>query len=257
MSIRSRIAIKRDDGTYKSIYCHSSGNLSHNGVILNNNYQDPTKVNLLMSLGDISILERHVFPDTTKQHDFNNPQCDVTIAYHRDRGEELNFKTHNNLEDLIRCSTDLEHLYLFENNEWKYADTMRKDISNINFYSLKEKLIENNLYNDKTNEISEVDSLAKNLMDYAKDFDPYDFNDCYNSYEDAFNYAKKDLLNLERAKSFIEMLGMDIIYMASEKGLDSPEMEDLSNRAFKLIKQVSSYCFELEKTITKDKDMDM
>lgn len=108
-----------------------------------------------------------------------------------------------------------------------------------------------------TNEMSDVDSLAKKLVDYSRDFDPYEFNDSYNSYDDAFYYAKRDLLDTERAKSFIEMLGMDIIYLASEKGLSDPEMADLSNRAFNLINQVSSYCFELEKTKTKDEDMDM
>ena len=38
MSTRSRIAIKQNDGTYKSIYCHSDGYLEHNGYILYNYY---------------------------------------------------------------------------------------------------------------------------------------------------------------------------------------------------------------------------
>ena len=259
MSIRSRIAIKQVDGTYKSIYCHSNGNLKHNGAILNKEYQDPMKVNLLISLGDLSSLENYVFPDTSKQHDFNNPQCDVCVAYHRDRGEKMNFKVHTNLEELLKYSaeSDQEHLYLYEDQEWKYADILTKDYTKINIYTLKDKLIENNLYEENKYDISVVDSLAKNLTDYSRDFDTYDFNDCYDNYEDAFNHNKNDLLDTERAKSFIEMLGMDIIYLASEKRLSNPEMTDLSDRAFKLINQLSLYCEELEKNNAKDIDLNL
>lgn len=103
----------------------------------------------------------------------------------------------------------------------------------------------------------DIETLAKNLVDYSKEFDPYEFNDCFDSYEDAFNHTKKDLLYSERVKSMIEMLGMDIIDLASEKGLDDPEMSRLSNKAFKLINQLSIHCLELQKINQKDKDMDM
>ena len=123
MSTRSRIAIKQNDGTYKSIYCHSDGYLEHNGYILYNYYQDPIKVNLLISLGDLSSLGQYVYPDTSKKHDFNFPQKNVTVAYHRDRLEDLHFSVNTTLDELkeMVANSDQEYLYLFEDGKWKYA----------------------------------------------------------------------------------------------------------------------------------------
>lgn len=93
--------------------------------------------------------------------------------------------------------------------------------------------------------------LANSIMEYSRDFDTYEFNDCYQSFDEAVEYAKKDLQNVEQAKSFIEMLGNDIVYMATEKGLDDKDMIDLSNRAYELINLLSVYCKDLEKNIKK------
>lgn len=105
--------------------------------------------------------------------------------------------------------------------------------------------------------INSIDNLAHNLIKYAKDFDTYDFNDCYDSEEQAFEIMKKDLLNLDRTKTIIEMLGTDIIDLASEKDLSDPEMSSLTDNAYNLIKQLNAYCIELEKTKAKDKDLDI
>lgn len=103
----------------------------------------------------------------------------------------------------------------------------------------------------------EVNNLAIKLMDYSRDFDTYEFNDCYNSFGEAVDYAKRDLQNIDQAKSFIEMLGNDIVYMATEKGLDDKEMSSLSSRAFKLINELSVYCKMLEKENEKDDNFDI
>lgn len=259
MGTRSRIAIQQNDGTYKSIYCDSDSYLKHNGVILNNEYKDPMKINLLISLGDLSRLGEHVFPDTSKQHNFYNPQCDVCVAYHRDRGEEKKFEIHTNINELLKSSinTTLDYLYIYEDSTWKVAELDNKDYNKIQLNSLVEQLKKENLLNNNESQINVIDNLAWNLVKYAKDFDTYDFNDCYDSDEHAFNLIKKDLCNLERAKSFIDMLGCHITDLANETDLSDPEMSKITNSAFSLIKQVNAYCIELEKTIMKDEDLDM
>jgi len=85
MATRSRIAIENENGTVTSIYCHFDGYLSGVGKTLFEHY-DREKTEKLMELGDISVL---------------NESTESTIAYHRDRNEDLNFTTFPNVEDLF------------------------------------------------------------------------------------------------------------------------------------------------------------
>ena len=97
MATRSRIAIENQDGTVKSIYCHWDGYVSHNGRMLFNHY-DNEKLEKLIELGDISALG-----ESTKD----------TIAFHRDRREDLHNKTFENVEKLFEdgfCSGE-EFIY--------------------------------------------------------------------------------------------------------------------------------------------------
>ena len=120
MSCRSNIVMKQKDGIYKSIYCHNDSDLEHNGTMLYYHYSDPIKVELLTSLGDISLLEENVFPDTTKEHTFDNRQDFVTVAYHRDRGEQLRFEVYNSKEKLLDdfSKSNINYLYLFEEDRY-------------------------------------------------------------------------------------------------------------------------------------------
>jgi hypothetical protein len=85
MATRSRIAIENQDGTVDSIYCHWDGYLEGVGKTLFNHY-DREKLEKLLELGDLSSLEETL---------------EYTIAYHRDRGEDLHFKTFKDIEDLF------------------------------------------------------------------------------------------------------------------------------------------------------------
>jgi hypothetical protein len=85
MSTRSRIAIENQDGTVDSIYCHFDGYLSGVGKTLFNHY-DQEKLEKLLELGDISSLGESTID---------------TVAYCRDRGEDLHFKTFKDVEDLF------------------------------------------------------------------------------------------------------------------------------------------------------------
>jgi len=97
MTTRSRIAIENQDGTVTSIYCHWDGYLSGVGKTLFEHY-DREKTEKLMELGDISALDE---------------STESTIAYHRDRNEDLNFTTFPNVEDLFEngFGSVIEYVY--------------------------------------------------------------------------------------------------------------------------------------------------
>lgn len=90
MSTRSTIAIELADGSVKQVYCHSDGYLSYNGRVLFEHYSDPTKLERLIDLGDISMLgveigEKINFNDRLTYTD--NCQATQCRIYGRDRGE--------------------------------------------------------------------------------------------------------------------------------------------------------------------------
>lgn len=110
MSTRSRIGIQDENGTIRSIYCHFDGYPSGVGSILKEHYSNRQKLNMLINLGDISILEENV--STMDEHSFNNPKKGVTVAYHRDRGEPLN---------RARVDSSLETFYVSEKYGYVYT----------------------------------------------------------------------------------------------------------------------------------------
>ena len=128
MSTRSNISIKRKDGTYDKIYCHSDGYLEYNGRILDTFYKDEQKINNLINLGDISVLGFRVNPDPSIRHsfDYNERQEGVTVAYGRDRNEtNVDKKTYQNEQEYLDSFKDTwcEYVYLYDENneEWLYS----------------------------------------------------------------------------------------------------------------------------------------
>ena len=93
MSTRSKIAIRRKDGSFQGIYCHFDGYLNHTGEILDKFYDTTEKVEKLISLGNLAKLG------------FKPADC---FAYCRDGGEDLKFWTNEEqfnytyVEDLHR-----------------------------------------------------------------------------------------------------------------------------------------------------------
>ena len=97
MATRSRIAIENQDGKVKSIYCHWDGYLSGVGKTLFNHY-DKEKLEKLIELGDISSL---------------GESTEDTVAYARDRNEELNFKEFYDVEDLFDYGFEIGIGYIY------------------------------------------------------------------------------------------------------------------------------------------------
>jgi len=141
MATRSRIGIVNEDGTVSSIYCHWDGYPSGNGVILLESYTDRDKVKELIELGAISSLNIEVAPpplfekegeDVQKgvkmltkfgvvksEHSFDKPMKGVTVAYHRDRGEEYIAPRVNKTLDEYFEDDNEDYGYLFTlDGEW-------------------------------------------------------------------------------------------------------------------------------------------
>lgn len=123
MATRSRISIQNENGSIESIYCHWDGYPSYNGSLLLNHYANEKKIRELISLGYISSLYENVNPTDDMTHSFDNPQKDVVIAYHRDRGEEHTTDKFKDEQNLIENKDELweEYNYLWKNGAWYIA----------------------------------------------------------------------------------------------------------------------------------------
>lgn len=118
MSTHSRIAIENEDGSVTSVYCHFNGYFSGVGQTLNDHYQDRAKVQSLIDLGDLSYVSERVAPGPKQTHSFGAGAKGVTMAYHRDRGEEFSQQKHRDKEAFFKGDIE-EYGYLFtKEGEW-------------------------------------------------------------------------------------------------------------------------------------------
>lgn len=126
MSTRSLICKENPDHTYTGIYCHWDGYPDHNGCVLVNNYTDRQKVEELLKLGDLSVLEPNLAPPPDKVHTFDEPLSDVCVAYHRDRGEDYNPPSPITLK--YYKESWCEYMYVFGlDGKWRYFDVVTDD----------------------------------------------------------------------------------------------------------------------------------
>jgi hypothetical protein len=110
MSTRSRIAIENQDGSVTSIYCHFDGYTDGVGKMLEKWYTTQAKVEALIELGDISSLD--MTPTST-------------VAYARDRGEDLVQSKYNRVEALFDMgfNSGVEYIYCFtKSGQWLVSD---------------------------------------------------------------------------------------------------------------------------------------
>ena len=123
MGTRSRIGVMHGDKC-KSVYCHWDGYLSFNGQILQEHY-DSAKANHLVSLGDMSSLDKNIEIPEGVEHTFDVPAKNITTFYGRDRGESgTEFRvalTFNEfLEQCENCGA--EYYYIMKDGVWYCGD---------------------------------------------------------------------------------------------------------------------------------------
>jgi hypothetical protein len=105
-----------DGETIRSVYCHWDGYPEGVGAILKEHYSDPSKIEQLLNIGDISSLRE----DIGEQHDFAS-SSDVTTFYGRDRGETgVDALTHADEHEWLgfRKGSWCEYGYLWAHGEW-------------------------------------------------------------------------------------------------------------------------------------------
>lgn len=150
MSTQSRIGYVESDGTVKSVYVHWDGYPSGNGRILLDHYDTLERVIELVSLGSLSSLREKVFPEEGTEHTFDNPQEDVCVAYHRDRGEGWNSvcpRIDKSVDDFMECGVG-EYGYLFKDGRW-YAVNGHREKKDRKLHILDDALIEKSEKTDR------------------------------------------------------------------------------------------------------------
>jgi hypothetical protein len=124
MATRSTIAIQLENGSINQVYCHWDGYLENNGKILMKYYNNAEIIKELISKGSISSLGKDINPS---KHDFNSPQKNVCVFYHRDRNEELYIDSFENFEEYSKNGNFEEFNYIFKDNEWYYFENINID----------------------------------------------------------------------------------------------------------------------------------
>ena len=118
MSTRSRIAIENESGIVNSIYCHFDGYVDGVGKTLFNHY-DKEKLQKLIELGDISSLGESTID---------------TVAYCRDRGEDLHSTGYLDVEGLFELGFESGEEYVYCLNRegiWIFKEDTDSEISNL------------------------------------------------------------------------------------------------------------------------------
>lgn len=122
MATRSLIGKLNADGTITNIYCHFDGYPEHNGVVLQECYNTPFKVDQLLALGNLSVLGEEIGDkqDFDNYSTRNNNWC---LAYGRDRGESNQQAQTNTHDDFFSKDHGVDYLYLYNNDfEWECFD---------------------------------------------------------------------------------------------------------------------------------------
>lgn len=114
------IGVEQPDGTVKGITCWKDGQLDNTGRILLRHYNSEELASALVALGDISYLEKKLNPSGA--HTFYEPEPNVTVAYHRDRGVDLHFDTWRSVEEFYDNEYESEFNYLFSKGEWYWNE---------------------------------------------------------------------------------------------------------------------------------------
>jgi len=114
MATRSRIGKLNSDGSVTSVYCHWDGYPEHNGVLLQEYYNDPELIDQILELGDLSSLNEKITASSDATHTFDDPQEDVCVFYGRDRNEKNSEAKTTTLEEFYSNKIAEEFNYLYD-----------------------------------------------------------------------------------------------------------------------------------------------
>lgn len=122
MATRSYILKENDDGTYTGIYCHHDGYLTYNGAMLLDHYNTKDRVEKLLSMGNVSVLDTTIEPYPGIAHDFESRQDGVSLFYKRDGESKENEDAEIvSIHDIDDPSSWIEYCYIFgKDNKWRY-----------------------------------------------------------------------------------------------------------------------------------------
>lgn len=119
MSTNSQIGIENADGKIRSVYVHWDGHPRYLGKMLVEHYHDRERAEQLIELGSLSSVHERLAPKVDEYHTFYKPAKKVTVAFHRDRDEDLHINTHINKKSYVKSAHEYKYTYLLTNdNEW-------------------------------------------------------------------------------------------------------------------------------------------
>ena len=117
MATRSTIAMRLEDGSVRSVYCHFDGYPDGVGATLREHYTNAAKIEQLLDLGDLSVLDVEI----GEKVDFNGRPEGQCLFYGRDRGETgINARSHADENEWLgyRKGNACEYGYLWNGAWW-------------------------------------------------------------------------------------------------------------------------------------------
>lgn len=129
MSTHCGIALRTGE-TFNTIYCHWDGHPKKMLPILRENYNSFDLANMLISMGDASSIDSLIGPNPNKPHDFLNPQEDVCVFYHRDRGDDwFSCQPSCYTKRELFKQPNFEYVYIFEDGTWNSYNTNGRKVT--------------------------------------------------------------------------------------------------------------------------------
>jgi len=116
MATRSSITAKVGK-QYVGVYCHNDGYPSGVGQTLFLHHNSQEAAEAIVALGALSQLHAQLAPNVGEEHSFDDPIHGVTIAYHRDRDEDMMVSRGPSWK-VAREKIDAAYHYLFEDGLW-------------------------------------------------------------------------------------------------------------------------------------------
>ena len=122
MGTSSAIGVKQADGGVMAVTCHWDGYHERVGRILHKFYGGEAKAMQLLSLGSLSSLGESMTPPPGVRHSLEHPTKGVTVAFHRDGGDDLHkpvqFKDAEDYRMNAQSRFVADYVYLLENGVW-------------------------------------------------------------------------------------------------------------------------------------------